>query len=231
MNWDKDGNGDGNEDGIREGGGETNERKEPHKTYRRDHPFSSSTRHHLCRQGVVPARTRQLRSQGTASVHAHRTKGVIGCVGREDANGVRSGIRVGGGNEDGNGVEVRTYTLMSKGTERERIRGGGQRRNPRCERGRKTRDRIGESGGEANMRKETHKVCGHTVKTGETWAEGENSKHESIDSVAVNHDQIENSREAGSETQGTKGLRMNCRCRGSVSSLSRLIKSFPNKYY
>ena len=102
LNWDKDGNGNGNDDEIMEGGGETNERKELHKTCRRDHPFSFRTRHQLCRQGVVLARTRQLPSQGAASVHAHRTKGVIRCVGREDANGVRSGIRVGGGNGDGN---------------------------------------------------------------------------------------------------------------------------------
>ena len=74
MNWNKDGNGDGNEDGIREGGGETNERKEPHKNCRRDHPFSFRTRHQLCRREVVLARTRQLRSQGAASVHAHQTK-------------------------------------------------------------------------------------------------------------------------------------------------------------
>ena len=32
----QDENGDGNEDGIKEGGGEANERKKPHKTCRRD---------------------------------------------------------------------------------------------------------------------------------------------------------------------------------------------------
>ena len=50
------------------------------------------------------ARTRQLHSQGPVSVHAHRTKGLTGCVGRQDANRVRDGIRVGGGNGDGNRV-------------------------------------------------------------------------------------------------------------------------------
>ena len=53
---------------------------------------------------MVLARTRQLRSHGAASVHALRTKGAIGCVRREDTNGARSGIRVGGGSGDGNGV-------------------------------------------------------------------------------------------------------------------------------
>ena len=50
------------------------------------------------------AGTRQLRSQGSVSVHAHCTEGVTGSEGREGANGV--GIEVGGGNGDGNGVGV-----------------------------------------------------------------------------------------------------------------------------
>ena len=62
------------------------------------------TRHHLCRQGVALASTRQFRSQGPVSVQAHRTEGVTGSEGREGANGVGGGIGVGGGNADGNGV-------------------------------------------------------------------------------------------------------------------------------
>ena len=62
------------------------------------------TRHHLCRQGVALASTRQLRSQGPVSVQAHRTEGVTGSEGQEGANGVGGGIGVGGGNGDGNGV-------------------------------------------------------------------------------------------------------------------------------
>ena len=52
------------------------------------------------------AGTRQVCLQGPVLAHAYRTKGVIGYVGQEDANRVRSGIRVGGGNIDGNGVGV-----------------------------------------------------------------------------------------------------------------------------
>ena len=37
--------------------------------------FSFRTRHHLCRQGVALASTRQPHSQGSASVQAHRTGG------------------------------------------------------------------------------------------------------------------------------------------------------------
>ena len=62
------------------------------------------TRHHLCRQRVVLASTRQLRSQGAMSVQAHRTEGATGSVGWKEANGVGGGIGVGGGNGDDNGI-------------------------------------------------------------------------------------------------------------------------------
>ena len=64
--------------------------------------LSFRTRHHLCRQGVALASTRQIRPQGPVSVQAHRTEGVTGSGGREKANGVGGGIGVGGGNGDGN---------------------------------------------------------------------------------------------------------------------------------
>ena len=65
--------------------------------------LSFRTRHHLCRQGVALASTRRPHSQGPASVQAHRTGGVTGSEGQEEANGVGGGIGVGGGNGDGNG--------------------------------------------------------------------------------------------------------------------------------
>ena len=65
--------------------------------------LSFRTRHHLCRQGVALASTRQPRSQGPAYVQAHRTGGVTGSEGQEGANGVGGGIGVEGGNGDGNG--------------------------------------------------------------------------------------------------------------------------------
>ena len=65
--------------------------------------LSFRTRHHLCRQGVALASTRQLHSQGPASIQAHRTGGVTRSEGQEGANGVGGGIGVGGGNGDGNG--------------------------------------------------------------------------------------------------------------------------------
>ena len=65
--------------------------------------LSSRTRHHLCRQGVALASTRQPHSQGPASVQAHRTGGVTGSEGQEGANEVGGGIGVGGENGDSNG--------------------------------------------------------------------------------------------------------------------------------
>ena len=65
--------------------------------------LSFRTRHHLCRQGVALASTRQPHSQGPASVQAHRTGWVTGSEGQEEANGVGGGIGVGGENGDSNG--------------------------------------------------------------------------------------------------------------------------------
>ena len=66
--------------------------------------LSFRTRHHLYRQRVALQSTRQLRSQGPASVQAHCTEGVTGSEGQEGANGVGGGIGVAGGNGDGYGV-------------------------------------------------------------------------------------------------------------------------------
>ena len=62
---DEDGNGDGNEGEIEEGGGEVKKRKKPRKNCRRDQVLLFRTSHHLGKQGVALAGTRQLRSQRT----------------------------------------------------------------------------------------------------------------------------------------------------------------------
>ena len=111
--------------------------------------LSFRTRGHLCRQGVVLASNRQLRSQGPVSVPAHRIEGVTGTDGPEGANRVGGGIGVGGGNGDsdgvgggngdvnghgdgdgagggtGTGVEVTKERRMGTGTGRERERRRG----------------------------------------------------------------------------------------------------------
>ena len=68
---------------------------------------------------------RQLRSQSPVSVHAHRTEGVTGSEGREEANRVGGGIGVGGGDGDGNGAEAGAGDVNSDvaGAEQEREQG------------------------------------------------------------------------------------------------------------
>ena len=56
-------------------------------------------------------------------------------------------------------------------------------------------------------------------------------RQERIGSVAADPDNLENSKEAGREAQGTGGLSRECTSRESVSPLSRLIRGFRIKYY
>ena len=57
--------------------------------------LSFRMRHHLCRQEVALASTRQLHLQGPASVHAHRTEGLTWPKEQDGANGVGGRIGVG----------------------------------------------------------------------------------------------------------------------------------------
>ena len=69
-------------------------------------------------------------------------------------------------------------------------------------------------------------------ETGETWLEREKKRRkERVSSVAANPENLENSKEAGGEAQGTQGLSKNSISRESVSPLSRLIRGFRNKYH
>ena len=73
QNGNGDGSGDGNESSRGNGNWIAECRRG--KSGRRDQALSFRTRHHLCRQGVALASTRQLRSQGPMSVYVHRTEG------------------------------------------------------------------------------------------------------------------------------------------------------------
>ena len=117
-------------------------RKKPHENCRRDQALSFRMRHHLCRQGVALAGTRQLRSEGSMPVHAHRTEGVTGSKGREEANWV--GVEGGNGDEDGGGGRGRGGNSDENG-------GEGERKSARWERGRERRrggNRNGYGGGD-----------------------------------------------------------------------------------
>ena len=79
--------------------------------------ISFRTRHHLCRQGVALASTRQPHSQGPASVQAHRTGGVTETEGQEGANGAGGGERGRGwGTGSGVGLESGAGTETATGT-------------------------------------------------------------------------------------------------------------------
>ena len=77
--------------------------------------LSFPMRHHLSRQRVALASTRQLYSQGPVSVYAHRTEGVTGPKEQEGANGVEGGIGVRGRNGDGNGIGGRDGDVNDDG--------------------------------------------------------------------------------------------------------------------
>ena len=106
------------------------------------------THHHLCRQGVALAGTRQLRSQGPVSVHAHRTEGVTGSVGREGVNGGGGGIVVGGGNGDVDGDRdgVEANEGMQNGNGDGSGNGAGTGVEPRG----RTQDGNGDGNGDEN---------------------------------------------------------------------------------
>ena len=92
-------------------------------------------------------------------------------------------------------------------------------------------DGIKESGEEAKKCKKPHKSCRRDVGSGGDLDEkGKKPRQESVDSVAAEPDNLENGKEAGREAQGTQDLSKNCTSRESVSSLSRLIRTFRNKY-
>ena len=119
--------------------GEAKKRIKPSKNCRRDSgtfiPHASSS----LQTGGSTAGTRQLRSQGLVPVHAHRTEGLTGSVGREGANGVGGGI--GGGAGSAEGRERRWERC--RGRERGKRwcgdgnGGGGQRKSARWDLGRK----------------------------------------------------------------------------------------------
>ena len=103
---------------------------------------------------------------------------------------------------------------------------------------REARNRIREGGEEAKKhkkrkkRKKSQKSYTREVETGETWAEGERRRQESVGSagsVDVDPKDLENRKEAKSEAHGDQGLSNNCRER--VSPLSRLIVGFRNRYH
>ena len=173
--------------------------------------------------GVAFASTRQLRSQGPASVQAHRSEGVTGSEGKEGTNGVGGGIGVEGGNGDGNwvgggngdvnghgdgdgagagtgtGVEVNEEAQDGDGD------GDGDGSEDSCgdgngdeDNGNGGEDRIGEGGREAKKRKKPHKTCRrHVGNGGDLGVKRKTCRKERVGPVAANPDNLESNKEAG----------------------------------
>ena len=74
--------------------------------------------------------------------------------------------------------------------------------------GREAKDRIGEGGGEAKERKKPHMRCIRDVGNGgDLGGDRKKRRQESVGSVAADPDNLDNSKGAGTEVQGTQGLR------------------------
>ena len=103
-----------------------NKRKKPHKNCRRDEALLFRTRHHLGRQVIALAGTRQLRSQGLVPVHTHRTEGVTGSERQEGSNGSGAGTKTKAigemvmGTRIGTGTETGTRIGSGRAEERPR---------------------------------------------------------------------------------------------------------------
>ena len=126
-------------------------------------------------------------------------------------------------------VETRGRTLDGNGD------GSGDRNESSSGRGNGDEDRnadededgIGKGGREAKKHKKPHRSCRCHVENGRDLSgKKKKRRQERVDSVAANPDNLENRKGAGGEAQGTQSLSKNCITRGSVSSLSRLIRGF-----
>ena len=84
--------------GIRVSGrGEAKKNKKPQKSCRRDQVLSFRTCHDLLTKRAALAGTREIHSQCSVSVHAHRAEGISGPERREGVDGVGAGSESGAG--------------------------------------------------------------------------------------------------------------------------------------
>ena len=107
--------------------------------------------------------------------------------GREDGAGTEMGVKTRGRTQNGNGDG------SEDGNEGSRGDGDGDEKGN----GDVDEDRIGEGGGEAKKRKKPHKSCRRHVENGQDLGGKRNKRrHESIDSVAADPDNLEIRKEA-----------------------------------
>ena len=80
-------------------------------------------------------------------------------------------------------------------------------------------------------RKKPQRSCRHNVgNEGDLDVRREKNSLKRVTSVFSDPDELENSKEAVREAQGTQALSKNCISRESVRPLSRLIRGFRDKY-
>ena len=194
------------------------------------------------------------------SVHAHCTgserrdgaNGIVGGIGVGGGDG--GGDEVGGGNGDvdgdgdgdgaGTGTEVEASERTQDGSGDGRGDGAGAGTGVET-RGRTqdengdgsgdgTRDGDGNEGGigEAKKHKKPHRSCRCDMGNGgDLGGREKKRRQEKVGSVAADPDNLENSKKAERDAQGSQGLSKNCTSRESVFPLPRLIRGIRNKYH
>ena len=155
--------------------------------------------------------------------------------GAQDGNGDRNG------DENGDGAGTGTGTGTGVGTRRRTPDGNGDGNGDGSEDSsgdgngdddNGNENRIGEGGREAKKRKKPQNRCRRRAGNGgDTGGKRKTCRKERVGSVAANPDNIESNKQAGGAAQGIPGSSKNCASRESVFPLSRLIRSFRNKYH
>ena len=151
--------------------------------------------------------------------------------GAQDGNGDGSGC--GAGTGPGTGVETHRRTPDGNGDgNRDGSKDSSGDGNGDEDNVNGNEDRIGESGREAKKRKKPQNSFRCQVGNGgDLGGNRKICRKERVGSVAANSDNLESNKEAEGGAQGTLGSSKNCTSRESVSTLSRLIRGFRNKYH
>ena len=150
--------------------------------------------------------------------------------GAQDGNGNGSGDWAGTGTGTGVGTRRRTPDGNGDGNGdiSEDSSGDG---NGDDDNGNGNENRIGEGGREVKKRKKPQNTFRRRAGNGgDTGGKRKKCRKERVGSVTANPDNLESNKEAGGGAQGTQGSSKNCTSRESVSSQSRLIRGFRNKY-
>ena len=167
--------------------------------------------------------------------------GIVDGHGDGDGAGAGTGVEVNEGAQDGSEDGARTGTGTGVGTRSRTPDGNGNGNGDGSEDcssdGNRDRDngnenRIGGGGREAKKRNKPQNNCRRRAGNGgDMSGKGKKCRKERVGSVAANPDNLGSNKEAAGGAQGAQGSSKICKSREIVSSLSRLIRSFRNKYH